>query len=77
MLGRLGRRAIAADDDRTVEEAMTEGPVTIRPSAAAADVLERMREHDVGSYPVTTSDGRLVGLVLREDAEAAVGGGRR
>jgi len=30
-----------------------------------------MVEHDLKSAPITTSDGRLVGLLLREDAVAA------
>ena len=69
VLGRLGRRAIAGDDVRTVEEAMTEGPSTVRPSIGASSLLKRMRERKLRSFPVTTSDGRLVGLVLRADLE--------
>ena len=48
---------------------MTPGPSTIRPSARVEDVVERMRRQNLGNLPVTTSDGRLVGLLLREDAE--------
>src|SRR5947207_1695066 len=33
VLGRLGRDAIAAEDDRTVEKAMSRGPSTVRPNA--------------------------------------------
>jgi CBS domain-containing protein len=70
VLGRLPRRAIDGDDDVSVEEAMTEGPSTVRPSIGGAALLERMRGNDVKSFLVTTPDGRLVGLVLREEAEA-------
>jgi CBS domain-containing protein len=35
-------------------------------------MVKRMREHDLASLPVTTSDGRLVGLLVREDAERAL-----
>jgi CBS domain-containing protein len=69
VLGRLGRRALRSDDDVTVEEAMMEGPSTIRPSIGKTALLDRMRRRDLTSYPVTTSDGRLVGLVLRTDLE--------
>jgi Mg/Co/Ni transporter MgtE len=69
VLGRLGRRAIKSDDVRTVEEAMTEGPSTVRPSIGASSLLKRMRQRNLRSFPVTTSDGRLVGLVLRADLE--------
>jgi CBS domain-containing protein len=70
VLGRLGRRAISGEDNPSVEEAMTEGPSTVRPSIGAAALVERMRRNDVRSFLVTTPDGRLVGLVLRDEAEA-------
>ena len=69
VLGRLGRRAIRSEAG-TVEEAMTEGPSTIRPSVGLRAIMERMRKDDLQSFPVTTSDGRLVGLVLRDEAES-------
>ena len=69
VLGRLGRRAIRGREDITAEQAMALGPSTIRPSARLADVVERMRRQKLTNLPVTTSDGRLVGLLLREDAE--------
>jgi CBS domain-containing protein len=69
VLGRLGRKAIAADTDESVEAAMTPGPRTVRPSIGADALLERMHSRNVTSFTVTTSDGRLVGLVLREDLE--------
>src|SRR5688572_23998317 len=60
LLGRLGRRALAeAGGAATAEDAMTEGPSTVRPNASLASVVERMQRHGLGSYPVTTSDGRL------------------
>jgi CBS domain-containing protein len=69
VLGRLGRRAIAADDDRTVEQSMTPGPSTVRPSIGSDALLERIRSRDLTSFLVTTPDGRLVGLALRSDLE--------
>src|SRR5712692_2646543 len=71
VLGRLGRAAINSDESATIEQAMTPGPSTIRPSARLEDVVARMRSQNLSSLPVTTSEGRLVGLLLREDAEAA------
>src|SRR5213083_2507603 len=32
LLGRLGRAALTRDDDASIEEAMTAGPSTVRPS---------------------------------------------
>lgn len=66
VLGRLGREAIAGDDARTVEDAMTEGPSTIRPDTPLRDVLERLGRQGLSSAVVTTSEGMLVGVVLDE-----------
>jgi CBS domain-containing protein len=69
VLGRLGRKALAADTDESVEETMTPGPNTVRPSIGVNALLERIRVRKLSSFLVTTPDGRLVGLVLREDIE--------
>lgn len=71
VLGRLGRRAILGREDVSAEEAMAPGPSTIRPSARLEAVLERMRRQKLTNLPVTTSDGRLVGVLSLGDAEAA------
>jgi CBS domain-containing protein len=71
VLGRLGRKAIAADTDETVEQAMSPGPSTVRPSIGTDALLERMRARNLNSYLVTTPDGRLVGLVRRGELESS------
>lgn len=63
VLGRLGRAAIAADDRASVEEAMTNGPGTVRPDEPLEPLLARLRERELTQAVVTTSDGRLVGVV--------------
>lgn len=73
VLGRLVRAALARDDDVTVEEAMTAGPSTVRPSLDLAAAVERMRAQNLTSLPVTRSDGVLLGLIRRDDAERALG----
>jgi CBS domain-containing protein len=72
VLGRLGRAALRRADDVPVEEAMTLGPSTVRPSARLDALVRRMGDQGLTNLPVTTSDGRLVGLLLREDAERAL-----
>ena len=72
VLGRIGRRAIRGREDVTAEEAMTPGPSTIRPSARLREIVERMQQQNLTNLPVTTSDGRLVGLLSRRDAEQAL-----
>jgi CBS domain-containing protein len=71
-IGRLGRGALRGEPDLSVEEVMTPGPSTVRPSARLEAMAERMRDQNLGNLPVTTSDGRLVGLLMREDAERAL-----
>jgi CBS domain-containing protein len=72
VLGRLGRRAIRGRKDVSAEDAMTPGPSTIRPSARLRDVVERMQRQNLTNLPVTTSDGRFVGLLTRHDTEEAL-----
>jgi len=71
VLGRLGRRVLTAEDDASVEEAMSAGPSTVRPSIEAAELGERLRRQQVQTALVTTPDGRLVGIVLADDLERA------
>ena len=73
VLGRIGRKALASDDDVSAAEAMSLGPSTVRPSIGSDALAERMRERKLTSYVVTTSDGRLVGLVRRNELEPAAG----
>lgn len=68
VIGRLGRGALRGDQALKVEDAMTPGPSTVRPSARLDAMVKRMRDQNLTNLPVTTSDGRLVGLLMREDA---------
>jgi CBS domain-containing protein len=51
------------------EEAMTLGPSTVRPSARLEAMVERMQRQKLTNLPVSTSDGRLAGLLTLGDAE--------
>ena len=48
------------------------GPSTFRPHVRIEEMAAYMMEHDLPSPPITTSDGRLVGILLKEDALEAV-----
>jgi Mg/Co/Ni transporter MgtE len=74
VVGRLGRAALAGDDDVSVEEAMTLGPSTVRPSLELDKAIDRMRRQHLTSLPVTRSDGVLVGIIRRADAERVLAG---
>ena len=69
LLGRLRGTGLAAPDETVVEEVMESGPTTIRSDTRLDAITKRMRERHVGSIVVTTSDGRLLGILVREDAE--------
>jgi len=72
VLGRLGRKALGSEEEVTVEAVMTAGPSTVRPSITLAAIVERMQNQKLASALVTRSDGRLVGVLRRTDAEAAL-----
>ncbi len=74
VLGRLYEKELKMTDERAAADVMHSGPSTFRPDVSVHEMLEYMRENDLTTAPVTTSDGRLIGLALLEDLEAAHGG---
>lgn len=72
VLGLLRERELGGDPDQRVEQAMRPGPSTFRPFVAIDEMAHVMSEHNLESSPITTSDGRLVGLLKRDDAERIV-----
>jgi CBS domain-containing protein len=46
---------------------MTTAVRTVRPDTPAADAVEIMIRHKIGSLPVVADDGRLVGLLTETD----------
>jgi predicted transcriptional regulator len=60
-----------ADANAPAEKAMRPGPSTYRPYVAIVEMAELMIEHNMANCPITTSDGRLVGLLRKEDAAKA------
>jgi CBS domain-containing protein len=73
VLGLLRSKELAKDAELTLEQAMRPGPSTFRPYRAIKDMAEHMTTHRLDSSPITTSDGRLVGLLLRTDAVRVAG----
>jgi CBS domain-containing protein len=74
VLGLLRAEELRADPSLRVEQAMRPGPSTFRPHVPVAEVAKFLRERDSASAPITTGDGKLVGLLLRDDAAAAEDG---
>ena len=54
-------------EEEPVERVMRPGPSTFRPHVSLDDIAKFLVAHDLPNSPITTSDGRLVGLVRRED----------
>jgi hypothetical protein len=50
-----------------VEEVMSLGPRTIRPSARKGAIEQRMRDQNLAHLLVTRPDGTLVGVLRRQD----------
>lgn len=70
VFGLLRARELNKDPDLLVEAVMRPGPSTFRPFVPAGEMAEFMTEHNLESAPITTSDGRLIGLLLRKDVVA-------
>jgi predicted transcriptional regulator len=68
VLGLLRSKELDAKPDLRIEAAMRPGPSTFRPFVSIEKMATFMIEHDLENCPITTSDGRLVGLLRREDA---------
>jgi|SRR5215211_900238 len=71
--GLLREKEISTDPVATVERVMRSGPTTFRPDVPVGKMAKRMRERGAHTVLVTTSDGRLVGLLYRDDAECLAG----
>jgi CBS domain-containing protein len=69
VLGLLPEKELASDPEATAEEAMRNGPATFRPNEPVEKIAKRIRDRGASAVLVTTSDGKLMGLLYREDAE--------
>ena len=68
VLGLLRENELGGDPNQRIEQAMRPGPSTFRPFVLVEELAHYMAEHDLPNAPITTSDGRLVGLITLEDA---------
>jgi CBS domain-containing protein len=70
VLGLLRAGELASDPGLPVERVMRPGPSTYRPFVSVEEMARTLAERELANFPVTTSDGRLVGLARREDLDA-------
>ncbi len=69
VLGRLRGDALREDPEATIESVMEDGPTTVRADASLEEITGRMRKRGVGSILVTDPEGRLLGILYRNEAE--------
>jgi CBS domain-containing protein len=85
LLGRLDEKELRGDGAQSVERAMRPGPSTYRPDALASKLRHLMTRRGIDTLPVTTPEGRLLGVIRRDaleradeiDAAASSAGSRR
>jgi CBS domain len=68
VLGLLRSKQLEMDPNLPVERAMGTGPSSFRPYVSTKEMADFMVEHSLDSAPITTSDGKLVGVLMKSDA---------
>ncbi|HXN77194.1 MAG TPA: CBS domain-containing protein [Candidatus Dormibacteraeota bacterium] len=68
VVGLLRAKQLELYPNLAVAQAMRPGPSTFRPYVSTKEMADYMVEHSLDNAPITTSDGKLVGLLLKSDA---------
>ena len=71
VLGLLREAELDRDGGEPIERVMRPGPSTFRPHVPIVEMARFMVAHDLPTSPITSSDGRLIGVLRREDAVQA------
>lgn len=69
VLGRVRSDDLDGDPGQQVENIMEPGPSTVRQSEYLEALVKRMKEEDVNTIIVTSSDGTLIGVLCRDEGE--------
>jgi Mg/Co/Ni transporter MgtE len=74
VLGVLDEKTLihGSQDDAPARSVMRMGPTTVRASEDLMPLLGRMHQRDVAAVLVTDPDGRLLGVLVREDADRVI-----
>jgi CBS-domain-containing membrane protein len=72
VVGLLRGDALSKEPDARVREVMELGPKTLRPSNPVEELLESRANQGVKHWVVTTSHGKLLGLLVHTDADVAL-----
>ena len=76
VVGRLRGEAWNSDPSSPVEQVMELGPTTVRPDGSLHSLLGRMEKRGTRMVVVSDPQGRLIGVVLADDARRLVSGER-
>ena len=71
VLGRVRGSALDCDPSLRAEEVMESGPSTVRPDKPADQLASRLDQRQLRFGIITTPEGRLLGVVCREDLGGA------
>ena len=74
VVGRLRSASWELDPESVVRDVMQTGPTTVRPDGPLHRLVERMDRRSTPMVVVTTPQGNLLGVVLREDAHRLLQG---
>jgi Mg/Co/Ni transporter MgtE len=73
ILGRIRQDELDEDPAALAEDVMQDGPTTFRPSVGAHEMLDYMRRRGkMTDSLVTDPEGRLLGVIRRDDLERVV-----
>lgn len=74
VVGQIRSPAIDEHEEVEVHQVMEPGPFTVRPDGLLQPLVERMGRHDTPHALVTTGQGELLGILIREEAERLLAG---
>jgi CBS domain-containing protein len=72
VLGRIFLNSLAGETETSVEASMEHGPSTFRPDVPVEQMLEHLLRQETKSAPITTPEGKLLGILLLRDANTAL-----
>ena len=73
-IGRIRNSALDADPHQRAVDVMEPGPSTVRPDSLLQPLVERMRTRNAPHVIVTTPQGILIGILIREEADRLLAG---
>jgi hypothetical protein len=73
-VGRIRGKGFDTDRDLRAVEVMEPGPSTVRPDQQLQPLVERMHRRQAPNVIVTTPQGRLIGILVREEADRLLAG---